>query len=218
MKLKNNADVYTQDGEKAGEIARVVIDPDTYEITHLIVEKGFLFTENKVVPINLVSTTSEERVDLRLKEDELDQLHNLVETQFIPADTTRAYRQSIRDIPHPIYWYPPSGTVWWTQGGYPGYAIPPYVARREQQIPEGMVALEEGAKVISRDGEHIGDVEQVLTDPETNYATHLVIAEGFLLKEHKMVPTLWIKEVQADEIRLSISADLFEQVPTYEEA
>jgi hypothetical protein len=45
-----------------------------------------------------------------------------------------------------------------------GYPICPYVVKTERQIPEGTVALEEGAKVIGSDGEHVGKIERIFTD------------------------------------------------------
>ena len=44
-----------------------------------------------------------------------------------------------------------------------GYPIPRFV-KTEDVLPEGTIALEEGAKVISRDGKHIGNLEQVIVE------------------------------------------------------
>ena len=219
MKLKNRAEVFTQDGKKAGHIERVVMNPLNLEVTHIVVERGFLFTEEKVVPIDMIGTATEERVTLRLNVDEVGKLHNLIETHFIPADTTQAYQDSFEpETPHPIFWYPPAGTMWWTPGAYPSSAVPPFVTRSTVQLPEETVALKEGAHVISQDGKHIGNVEQVLTDAEAGRVTHLLISEGFFLKEKKLVPTLWVKEVGENEVYLSIDSDLFEQIPDYKPA
>ena len=78
------------------------------------------------------------------------------------------------------------------------------------------MALEEGAKVISRDGEHVGNVEQVITESQDNRVTHFVISEGFLLKERKLVPAVWVTDVAEDEIHLSVESSLFEHLPEYE--
>jgi sporulation protein YlmC with PRC-barrel domain len=46
MQFKENAEVFTSTGEKDGRIDRVVIDPNSNELTHLVVKKGFLFTKD----------------------------------------------------------------------------------------------------------------------------------------------------------------------------
>jgi len=41
MQFNENAEVFTSTGEKVGRIDRVVIDPKSDELTHLVVKKGF---------------------------------------------------------------------------------------------------------------------------------------------------------------------------------
>jgi uncharacterized protein YrrD len=79
-----------------------------------------------------------------------------------------------------------------------------------------MVALEKGAKVVSKDGEEIGEVAQILVEPSDNRATHIVVAQGLLSKEHKLVPTLWITDATEEEIHLLIDSDLLEGLPEYQ--
>jgi len=94
--------------------------------------------------------------------------------------------------------------------------IPDYVVRTETSIPQGRVAISEGAQVISADEKHIGNVEQVIADSESNHVTHFVVGKGFLLKEHKLVPTFWVTSVEEDKIYLSVEAGVFERLPDYQ--
>ena len=216
MRFEKGASVYTAEGDKVGEIERVVLDPETREVTHVIVEKGFLFTVDKVVPVSLVGVTTEDRVTLREDAGELEALPDFVKTDYVPVISQEA------EISEggAVYWYPPIGAQWGAAGGYgPQYGyppIPPYVVKTERRIPEGTVALEEGARVISKGGEHVGDVEAVLTDPEADRVTHLVISKGFLLTEEKLIPTSWISTVMSDEIHLLVGASQVESLEDYE--
>ncbi len=76
------------------------------------------------------------------------------------------------------------------------------------------MALEEGAKVISQDEQHVGNIEQVVVEPEEDRATHFVI-HGGLFSERKLVPVLWISRIEEKEVYLSISAALLERLPEY---
>lgn len=107
------------------------------------------------------------------------------------------------------YWYPPLYHSWWTtMGGSPGWYPKPRYVKAEDVIPEETVALQEG--------EHIGNVEEVIVETAEYLATHIVVSEGFFLKERKLVPTIWITDVDEDQVTLSVFSDLFDRLPEYE--
>lgn len=208
MQFRIGAKVFTADKEQVGTIDRVVVDPDTREVTHLVVRKGFLFTEDKVIPKDLVDFTDSKRVILQVGKDELEGFPDFLESEFIPADRDPEHVAASETRASSLYWYPPVGR-------FAGHAKPQYVVK-EENIPRGTVAIQEGADVISRDGEHVGDIERIFTDPEEEYATHLLISEGMFLKEKKLVPTQWIKHVFESELRLSVDSELVESLPEYQ--
>jgi uncharacterized protein YrrD len=230
MEFKQGADVVTPDGEKVGDIERVVIDPKTQEVSHLIVEKGFLLTTDKVVPMNLVQNATEEQVTLRKDLDDLEALPDFEETHFVETeiketpDTAPEDEDVELENVGSLYWVPPAGHSWWgTPGylGYPatfGYAAPPFVRETEKNIPEGTVPLKEGAPVFGGKGEHVGDVEEVFTEPESGRVTHILVSEGLLLKDRKRVPTTWVKAFEDDEVFLSVEAEVLDRLPNYDEA
>jgi uncharacterized protein YrrD len=215
MQFKEGANVFTSDGQKVGSIDRIVIDPQTKEVTHVVVQKGFLFTEDKVVPLSLVGPSTEDRVTLREDAGDLERLPDFKETHYVwkGEEETRTAQEAGYALP--LYWYPPVNTVWWYPG-YHGYAKSPYVLKTERNIPEGTVALEEGAKALSSDGEHVGDVERVFTEPQENRATHLLLSQGLLLKQRKLVPTRWVTHVFEDEVHLAVGSHLLDALPEYQ--
>lgn len=217
MQFKEGADVYTSTGEKAGDIDRVVIDPLTDEVTHLVVRKGFLFPEDRVVPVDLIYSATEERVTLRDVED-IEDLPVFETTQYIPANQLPDTAYHRPGYVAPYYWYSHPGAMWWGAGPYPLYPPPPYVTEVRRNIPEGTVPLKEGAKVITSDDEVVGNIERIFAEPSQDRATHLLISQGLLLKERKVVPTSWIMTVMEDEVHLGVSSDLIEGLPEYEEA
>jgi uncharacterized protein YrrD len=93
--------------------------------------------------------------------------------------------------------------------------VPDQVPETETSIPEGRIAISEGASVISADDQHVGDVERVIADSEGNTVTHFVIGKGFLLKEHKLVPAFWVSNMDGDRLRLSVDARVFDRLPDY---
>jgi uncharacterized protein YrrD len=234
MEFRAGANVVTSDGSKVGVLDRVVIDPKDRRVTHLIVQKGALFTTDRVVPVEMVSYAGENRVHLRHDAGDLEQLPEFEEVQYVPADEREWIREgdaggrTAPDIPVAVqptptlYWYPPTGV------GYPNYGAgaalpfrgqpgPAYAAETERNIPDETVPLKEGAKVTSADGEHVGDVERVLTDSASQTATHLVISQGVLFKHRKVVPMAWVLDVSEDNVRLAVGSELLQSLRDYQD-
>jgi uncharacterized protein YrrD len=213
MQFKKGAEVFSGEGEKIGTLSRVVIDPRTREVSSLVVEKGLLFKTDKVIPVTLVDLEIEDRIVLKkTNQDILEDFPDFETTYYVPLDQPENPFQA--DV-EASYLYPPLH-LGWPPGGQLGYPVPEYILKTEQDIPEGTVALEEGAKIVSRDGEHVGNVEEIITEPESDRVTHIVVTEGFLLKEHKLVPAAWISDVTEEEIHLSVNAGVFERLPEYQ--
>ncbi len=185
MKFKQNASVSTANGEEVGHIDRVVIAPVTKRVTHVVVRKGLLFADDRVVPIGLVAEATEDHIKLREGAGDLHDLPTFEESHYV--------RMSYPDLD-----LSPAG--------------PQYAQHVEQNIPEGTVALREGARVIAEDGKLVGRVEGILTAAETDQATYILVSQGFLQKERKLVPTFWAREIEENEIYLAAPADVVETI------
>jgi sporulation protein YlmC with PRC-barrel domain len=70
---------------------------------------------------------------------------------------------------------------------------------------------------MSSDGEHVGDVERIVIEPESGKATHFVISQGMLFKDRTLVPAHWVKSVEEDKLYLTVPARLLERLPAYQE-
>jgi uncharacterized protein YrrD len=218
MQFKENAEVLTSAGDKLGRIDRVVIDPKSNELTHLVVKKGVLFTTDKVVPLDKVDTADGDQVVLKEGPADPDDFPDFEETHYVPIDQARAYAKRDLGGLRPLAWYYPlPGGAWWRRrmGGYPGYPDPPYTRRTELNIPADTVPLEEGARVVSSDDEHVGDVERVYVGEDKQRVTHLLISQGLISKVRRLIPTMWVEHVLTDRVRLSVSRDFVEGLPEY---
>jgi uncharacterized protein YrrD len=216
MRFRQNADVVTAQGEKVGEVDRVVLDPHTNAVTHVVVRQGLLFTEDKAVPVDLVASATEERVTLRPDAGDLEALPEFQEKHYVLVDERELSRtETASTQPTPVYWYPP---LYSHTYGVPGpYAVArlPLSVQIERNVPEGTVALKEGAEVISADGEHVGDVKEVMTDPEADEVTHFVISQGLLFKDQKLIPYHWVSRLGEKSVHLAVGSEFIERLPAY---
>ncbi len=153
----------------------------------------------------MIVDTTEDRITLR---DDVGALHALPpfeEKHYVLSEGTPfppGYAPS-------LYGYPSA------LGGYPAPPDEKYITQIEQNIPEGTVALSEGAKVITAEGKHAGSVERVFTNAEADRAAHLLISKGLLSKERKLIPITWVSIVGENEVHLRVEDGVLEGLSTY---
>lgn len=215
MQFRENAGVFTASGDHVGNVARVVMTPGSRRITHLVIRQGFLFTEDKVLPVSMIDQANEDKVVLRSDVGDLDTLPQYQEEHFTIVDERDADYYSAGNAV-PVYPYMPIGT-WGAYYPATWADTPPYVSYTVENIPDGTIALKTGAKVYSSDDQHVGNVERVEMDEVTRRATHFIIAQGLFFKDRKVIPTTWIDKVQHDAIFLSVTARYLEGLPDYME-
>jgi uncharacterized protein YrrD len=219
IELKEGMSVVTPGGEEVGKVNRFVLDPATNEVTHIVIQKGWLLPEDKVVPFQMVSSESEGRIVLSEDVGEFDKLPPFEETHFVraadeePGDPVPSGDPAYVLTPA-YYWYPSHANV-----GYPGMAFGYFTWPREttRNIPEDTIPLKEGTDVISSDGDSVGSIERLMVEPESNRATHFLISQGTLFKDRKLVPAHWVKSVEEGKVYLAVSSRLLERLPAYEE-
>jgi uncharacterized protein YrrD len=220
MRIRESSHVYTADNKSVGKIDRVVIDPRTKEITHLVIRKGLLLPEDKVIPISLVASANDDRVQLREDAGDLDQFPAFEEINYVPLHNFDALQADYQEgYARPLYWYPSADLATLGRTGMLGIPVTgypaEYAAETRQNIPPDSIALEAGAKVISADGKHAGDLDAVLSDPSINRVTHFILKEGFLSKEKKLIPVDWISRVDENEIHLTVGSQTIEHLRKY---
>ena len=220
MELKEGTSVFTPGGEEVGKVNRFVVDPATNEVTHIVIQKGWLLPEDKVVPFEMVSSATDDRVVLSEDVGDFDKLPPFEETYFVRA--TEDYPGDPTPIGEPVYHYAPA--YYWYPAranlGFAGPGLAPYVwpvGETQRNIPEDTVPLKEGTNVMSSNGEHVGDVERLFLEEDSNKVTHFLISQGVLFKDRKLVPAHWVKSVDEDKVQLVVSSKVLERLPSYEE-
>lgn len=216
MKLEPGATIRSQGGEAIGEVERIVLDPVNQEVTHIVLERGSLFTNERVIPVPLIERATEEEIHLRIPKDQLGELPPFEESHYVPLNSReweQVYPGGIRPLYylHPVLPQMPEPT-------FPRVPQLPFIEWRVENIPQGTVPIKEGTKVLDMNGETVGEVERVLTDSQRDRATHILLSEGYLFTDHTLVPTAWISEVEEDALRLAVGEGVLEQLPEYEEA
>src|SRR5258707_10201296 len=208
MQFKQGAKVVTSDGQNSGTVDRVVLDPRTKKVTDVVLRKGFLLPEDKVVPIQHVAETNDQEVVLKDNAERVKDLPPFEEKYYVPSndeigiDYTTGYAR-------PLYGYPPVGPLWPN-----GVALSGKI-ETQQNIPPNTIAVKEGTKVMSQDGKHVGNVERVILDSATNRLTHIVVSHG-LMRQRKLIPEARLQKMGEDTVKLAVGQHVVDQLNTYQ--
>jgi uncharacterized protein YrrD len=227
MQFEKGTKLITSDGHDAGAVDAVVLDPKSREVLYIVARQGgFLSTVDKLIPIDLIGAPTDDGIRLNADAERIKEQRDFIETQYVSVDDAayagdygRADAANAASVTS-LYWYPPIAAM----GGIPGSPAIGAAAgatsgagivRVERNLPEDAVVIREGVNVIADNDEHVGDVERVITDPTTERITHFVISRGLLLKEHKLVPIEWVRELGEEEIHLVVSPRFLDALPDY---
>jgi uncharacterized protein YrrD len=211
IQFQKNAMVLAADGQQVGTLSRVVVDPDTRVLTDIVVRKSALFNpDEKVVPIELVAETTEDQILMHDEAGDLESFPPFEEKLLVDANEYADQLPSSGtsgELPSSIFGSNDLGMI----------VVRPAAGKRlvtqiKQNIPEGTVAMKEGAKVVTIEGKHVGNVEQVLADPSVDQVTHLLIARGVFMKEMKLIPIHWVMMMGRKKVHLRVKKASVEEL------
>jgi sporulation protein YlmC with PRC-barrel domain len=192
-----DAKVVGSDGTELGKVGCVVVRPPQFEITDIVVTTGSLLGRDIVVPIDHVTGSNEDHVQLDLLKKQLDGLEDYVEAHY--------------DRP-PDDWYATSGMYYagtpalWPAGSYVGSYIP-VPSSVEVNAPAGTVGLHEGMEVESSDGHKVGTIHSIQTDSTSEDVTALVVKHGMFFSSDTVIPVTEIADTRDARVVLRLSRD-----------
>ena len=188
-KFAFGATVSCSDG-LCGELSRMIIDPTTRSVTHLVIEPKHRGEHGRLVPLDLVDTTTGD-IRLRCILAEFGQLEPAEETELLGG----------------------AGAT-----GVGGTSAPmgiPHASRTDVQdvIPRGEREVGRGDHVHALDGE-IGQVEGCLVDPVDHRVTHVLLQEGhFWGRKEVAIPMSAVTGLE-DGIQLNLTKKQIEDLPS----
>ncbi|MGD2159315.1 MAG: PRC-barrel domain-containing protein [Anaerolineales bacterium] len=205
--LQIGTQVHCKDG-RCGKLRKVVVDPDTQRIIELIVEKGFLLKEDRVVPIKSVEKTTEDNIHISIGSTELDTLRNYDEKEFmLPSDDFQANENNKI--------YAPGEMVVLTRERRVTRKPEPTVRLKlHEGISPSHTPIREDTRVTSLDG-YIGKVSQVFINKQTQEIEQFVI-EDKQLSHPVIVPMSMVDKVSEEEIHLETTKKVIGQLPRYQ--
>ena len=198
------ADVSCCDGN-AGQLTRVVLNPITRQVTHLVLAPADHGSPSRLVPIDLVDTrTGKGKLGLGCTVAEFAGLEVAEETKFLTDEDAQAGY-----LAGQVYMWPyfPLDV---TAGATGMAAVPGPVTY--DKVPVGEVDVRRGEQVHATDGD-IGRVQGLLVDPRDHRVTHVLLDEGHLWGRHQVAIPISVIDSVDDGIHLTLSRGQVKQLP-----
>lgn len=190
MRLQEGATVVTAEGRDVGRLLKLVVDADDREVTHLVIGKGVLLPEDRVVPAAAVDHTGDD--------DTIVLKSGRSPSSFAPYVETR-----YRDVGH----VGAAGMM-----PHPAPSVPPMPVQgtgavRPEPLADGSVSIDIGTPVIGEQGRRVGKVEQVNAADDGSVRS-ITARRGILwFTRRVIIPIGRIATISGDAIRLTIPAD-----------
>ena len=194
MLIDIETEVITKDGHRVGKVDRVVMDPRTLTVTHIVIHKGLFLTRDILVPVGDIDQASRRAVYLKVTAAELEKMPDFIEKEFVSPPQAA-----------PIGPYVPAGVLWPT-----GYSYAPAIIREERHVPEQEVDITEGTDVLCADGK-IGIVDEVMFDVKTGRVTSFIVRQGTFLTHDVAIPDSWVKHADGNAVELGCTKEEVER-------
>jgi sporulation protein YlmC with PRC-barrel domain len=193
MEISMNAKVSCSDGP-CGKLICLVLMPTNEEITHVVVGDGSYPETQYLVPIERISESTPELIQLKCSHEELSKMPVFNKAEFISPDLSGAYGGFSMMWPYAI-----------TTVGY--------ITIDHEHVPPNELAIRRGASVEATDG-HVGRVDEFLIDPANGAITHLILREGHLWGQKDIsVPLSQIDRIEENTVWLKLDKQSIEALP-----
>lgn len=213
--IRLGAPVVLQDGIEVGRVDRIVVEPRTGNLLELVVHKGLLLREDRIVDQGLIDgVDADGRVILRLDPEEVQDLPPYIVQAYVVAPTYAVARDpygsaigpgaegNVLHRSHP----PMQEGRHVSSSAYVDWVMSSAAVEVRSDLPETGTALDIGTDVVTRDGEKIGTVEGTDIDDDRHIRGY-VVRSGLLHRLDVVIPVGLIDVVTEDKIRLTADAD-----------
>ena len=228
--VRRGLPVQASDHRSVGVVDHLAIDPASKHVTQLVVRHGWLWSrEAHLVPLEQVAELSEYGIRLKLSRDAFEQLPRYeppVNDAQIAASVQRALETDPRTRGAGLHVEVCDGIVRLT--GVPANEEIMQAARAIARRIRGVIGFADevaelpapplriGAPVHARDG-RFGTLAKVVVDPHARRVTHLVVRQGWLLTEDRVIPVERVARAEPDGIYLDSTSTDLESYPRYRE-
>ncbi len=209
--LQLGAKVEDVKGETLGQVKLLVANPDSNQVTHLVVAEGGLTGREIVVENKWFGSISEDgkSVRLNLSKEQLEAMPDFIEREYAAASSGTI------DQGYPAQYsatYPAGGIgtmgtplaapLAYEAGFAAEPAVQPYTEKLN--VPDNSLLVKEGTTVEALDGK-VGKVKRVNYDSQSGKMSSIVVEKGLFFTEDFFIPTDMIASANQERVSLNVN-------------
>jgi uncharacterized membrane protein len=178
-----------------GESTTLIVDPAKLTVTHVVVREDKPEHTERIVPADRVVETTADTIRLNCTVEEFRTMSPFLDVEYEQVEIPRYAAPDMAMA----YYSPEFAMAYYT----PDIATIPVI---HELVPEGGLSVHPGSPVEASDGK-VGELSELLTDPETGQITHLVLQEGHLWGNKKVLLPVSMVEATTPEGAIRLRAD-----------
>ncbi|MCL5256645.1 MAG: PRC-barrel domain-containing protein [Chloroflexi bacterium] len=214
MDFAVGSEVECTDGQ-GGHLERIVMDPESERITHLVIRLGWFAPRDVVVPLDKVTKVDERTVYLSISKAELEGMPGFLEEHFVSPSRDwnpppNYPRQTVLWLTTPVDFEGDEYNLFGT--GFAEYQ--PLFVEETENVPAGSVVIAKGMAVEATDGE-VGHVTEVVTAPNSINVQSLIVHSELGDHENRQIPVDQLDRVEEDRLFLRITTENFTKLPAH---
>lgn len=202
--LRFDANVYALDSH-CGQLAKIAVDPESWQITDLIVEDGLIFKRTAVIPMSTVSDTFAPNIHLNIDKEQLKEFPEFQEAVIEKGVPSWRATKTNDEV---VYM------------GLPSANIPNLITVQEKTrigVNSNAVVLDNNIEVNHLNG-RLGHLSHIIVGSEDLLPSELVFSQGMLLPTHRTIPICYVERLSEAGIQLTLTKDEAEDLPEYSPA
>lgn len=218
MRIELGAHVKTQDGKAAGKVSKLIVDTSKETLDSFVVHTQWMGND-LTVPIRDVERVDEDdTIHLSITEEQFLKLPQYFVEKFVTNGSSQVGYEGaglgMRPLSTPGLGDTTSVGQQWEPGSGPfiGYVdMSSSVVTTQSSLSENEFAITKGAKVISGEGHHVGNVHELSVTDEGKLRGVVVISGHFLKHQH-FIPIEDVDDADSSAVYLRMSAADFQRL------
>ncbi len=199
--LKFGANVYGRN-KHCGQLSKIVIEPEIWQLTDLIVENGLIFKRATALPISLIEDTSSQTVNLKIADKQMKEYPEYQETVVEKGTADWSVAKTINEVEYVAH---------------PATVIPNLAMTHEKTrigVNNDSLVLDNHTLVECLDG-RLGHLSHLIVDTQDYLISDLVFAQGTLLPKYYIISTYFVEHISESTIQIAKTREEAEQLPEY---
>lgn len=200
--LRFSADIHCQD-EVCGQLEKVIFNPETREVTDLVIEKGHLLSTSRIIPVSKIESAVEEVIKISVPKDELADYPEYKETYIEePPEGRQLDHSAIMETPYGM------------KTGAP--PIPKVKDLYIEGIADHLAPMGKDTPVKAVDST-VGNVYGVVVTPNKNYIIEVLVHKGLIFVDEFLLSAGAVERMSIEGVFLDMTKDELDTFIEYDD-